>query len=45
MLKESIKTVLWEHQIESDNSVLMVFGLRFGTEKVRAGNILANFEG
>lgn len=45
MLTESINTVLWEHQIESDNSALMVFGLGFRTEKIRAGNILANFEG
>lgn len=37
--------MLWEHHIESDNSAWVLFGLGFGTERVRAGNILANFEG
>lgn len=37
--------MLGEHQIESGDSALVLFGLGFGTERVRAGDILANFEG
>lgn len=43
--KRGINRVLWEHEMGSDNSALVVFGLGLGTEKVRTGDILTNFEG
>lgn len=38
-----INKVLWEHEMGSDNSDLVVLGFGFRAEKVRTGD--ANFEG